>query len=596
MRTRILLIAAGTVIFSLALTTGVIYALVRADNLRTIRQDLDALATANAAAIAEWSTAHTLAITAAAEDVAAGDPGGLVRHLQKAAGFSLTTAGWRNKAFASSTPNLPANYDVTGRPWYQESMRRLVPLITAPYRSVSGVLLVSFTAPIVRDGKPEGVVAGGVSLDTVRKVVAAIHPTPSSIGFVTSRDATVIAHPNDTQLLKPAAALLPALSAGALGELAASGEVMQADLHGRPALVRVKPIAGTDWLLVIALDRDEATAGMRSVVQASIVAVIALAVIATLFSAFMTGRSFRRLSQARDAMDEISSGSADLTRRLPVIGGDEVSQIAASFNTFVEKIGSVLKEVRAGSESLSVASRQIDSGNLELSGRTELSAANLHQTSTSLDEITRAVESSAQASNRVAQVAKGASESAAQGREVMADVVATMQDIHNASANIVQIIGVIDGIAFQTNILALNASVEAARAGEHGRSFAVVAGEVRSLSQRSAQAARQIKALVTASAASIRLGGARVLDADRNMEQIATGIQRVTCIVGEINHSMREQSQGIAQINQAVSEMEHSTHQNAALVQEAAAASSTLRNEASRLNQLVGSFKLEAAH
>ncbi len=581
MRTRILLIAAGTVIFSLALTTGVIYALVRDDNQRTLRQNLDALAGANATAIAEWSTARTTAITAAAADVVAGDPTGLVRHLQKAGGFSLTTAGWQNKAFASSTPDLPASYDVTARPWYQESMRRLAPLITAPYRSVSGVLLVSFTAPIVRDGKPEGVVAGGVSLEKVRDVVAAIHPTPSSVGFVTSRDGTVIAHPDAAWLLQPAASLAPGLTVGALADLAGSGAILKTDLDGRAALVRVKPIAGTDWLLVIALDRAEATAGMRSVVQVAIVAVIVLAVIATLFSALMTSRSFRRLSQARDAMDAISSGNADLTQRLPVVGRDEVAQIAASFNTFVEKIATVLREIRAGSESLSVATRQIESGNLDLSGRTELSAANLHQTSTSLEEITRAVESSAHASTQVARVAQGASESAAQGRAVMADVVATMRDIDAASANIVQIIGVIDGIAFQTNILALNASVEAARAGENGRSFAVVAGEVRSLAQRCAQAARQIKELVTASEASIRSGSTRVLDADRSMEQIVDGIQRVAGIVGEIRHSMHEQSEGIGQINQAVSEMEHSTHQNAALVQEAAAASSTLRSEAS---------------
>jgi len=592
-RSKILLIAAGTVIFSLVLTSAVIYALVRADDLRTIHQNLESLATANALAISDWSEAKTVAVKATADDVDAGDPRAMVTALQKSGGFSLTTAGWQDKSFISSTPGLPADYDPTARPWYKESIKEKKPLITRPYRSVSGVVLVSFTAPILRDGKVQGVVAGGISLEKVRDVIEAIHPTPSSIGFVVDKDGTVIAHPDDKLLLKPATDWLALLTPQALTSMAHSGDVLQADVDGVPKLLRAKPIAGTDWMLVVSLDQYEATAGIRSVLGASAIAVVLLAIIATLLSGILTARSFHRLSQARDALDEIGSGTGDLTRRLPVVGHDEVAQIATSFNSFVEKIGAVLKQIRDSSASVSSATCDIESGNLDLSHRTEMAAGNLQETSASLEQLTGAVDSSAQASTQVTQLAQDASQCAVKGREVMAGVVATMNAIAQASNDIVNIISVIDGIAFQTNILALNASVEAARAGENGRGFAVVANEVRNLAQRSATAAKEIKSLIAVSSSSVKSGSARVQDADRNMAEIVHGIQRVAEIVGEINLSMREQSQGIGQINIAVAEMEHATQQNAALVVEAAAASSTLKSEAAKLDRLVASFRLE---
>lgn len=592
-RTRILLITAGTVIFSLVLTSAAIYVLVRADNLHTIHQNLDALVTANALAISEWSDAKTVAVTATAADVETGDLRAIVKTLQKTAGFSLTTAGWQDKSFIASTPSLPANYDPTIRPWYKESVEAKIPLITQPYRSVSGTVLVSFTAPILRDGKVEGVVAGGVSLENVRDVIAAIHPTPSSMGFVVDKDGIVIAHPDDKLLLKPVTDWLPLLTPETLRSLQASNDVLQVNLNGSMKLLRVKRIPDTDWMLVVSLDRHEATAGMRSVLGASAIAVVLLASVATLLSAVLTARSFRRLSLARDAMHEIGSGSGDLTQRLPVVGHDEVAQMAASFNTFVEKISTVLREIRDSSGSISTATRDIDSGNRDLSHRTETAAFSLQETSASLEQLTGSVDNSAEASKQVAQLAQVASHSAIKGREVMAGVVATMNDIASASDDIVKIIGVIDSIAFQTNILALNASVEAARAGENGRGFAVVASEVRNLAQRSATAAKEIKGLIAVAEASVKSGDAKVHDADRNMMQIVDGIQRVADIVGEINLSMREQSQGIAQINIAVAELEHTTQQNAALVEEAASTSATLKSEASRLNQLVASFRLE---
>lgn len=466
-------------------------------------------------------------------------------------------------------------------------------MITKPYRSATGVLLVSFTSPISRNGKITGVIGGGVSLRKVRDVIAAIHPTPSSIGFVVDKDGMVIAHPDEKFLLKSATEVQPLLKPEKLTSMAANTDMLETEINGLPKLLRAKSIPGTDWLLVVSLDRYEATAGMRSVLAASACAVIVLAALATLLSGVLTARSFRRLSEARNAMEEIGAGTGDLTRRLPVVGRDEVAQISMSFNTFVEKIAGVLKQIRDGSGSVSMATGDIESGNRDLSNRTEMAAANLQETSASLEQLTGSVNSSAEASTQVARLAKAASDSALDGQKAMTGVVATMNEIATSSANIVSIISVIDGIAFQTNILALNASVEAARAGENGRGFAVVASEVRSLAQRSAVAAREIKDLITVSETSVKSGSARVQDAGRNMADIVDGIQHVADIVSEMNVSMREQSQGIGQISLAVAEMDHSTQQNAALVEQAAAASTMLQSEAARLHQLVASFKLD---
>jgi methyl-accepting chemotaxis protein len=593
-RSKILCISAVTVVVSLMLSGGAIYTLVRADNQQSIQQNLESIATANTFAIGEWAAAKTTAVSATAAELEIGDSRALIKSMKNSGGFSLTTAGWQNHTYASSTPDLPADYDPTSRPWYKESLAAKVPLITKPYRSASGVLLVSFTAPVLRDGKAEGVVAGGVSLNKVREVISSIHPTPGSLGFVVDGDGIIIAHPDEALLLKPASDLLPALSATALGNLSTHADVLQGTLNGAPKLLRVKSIPGTRWMLVVALDEQEATAGMRSVRNASLVAIIVLATIATLLCGVLTARSFQRLSEAGDAMHEIGSGGGDLTRHLRVIGNDEVTQIACSFNLFVDHISSVLRKIRAGSESVSLATSDIEAGNRDLSQRTEIAASNLQQTSAALAVLTNTAEQSARASMEVTALAQSASRSATQGRDVMAGVVTTMNDITSASANIANIISVIDGIAFQTNILALNASVEAARAGENGRGFAVVASEVRNLAQRSATAAKEIKALIEVSENSVRSGSAKVREAGSNMAEIVDGIQRVSSIVSEINGSMGEQSQGIREISRTLSELEHFTQQNAALVEQAAAASATLKGQAIVLDQLVGSFHLNA--
>ncbi|WP_235582356.1 methyl-accepting chemotaxis protein, partial [Rhizobacter sp. Root16D2] len=235
-------------------------------------------------------------------------------------------------------------------------------------------------------------------------------------------------------------------------------------------------------------------------------------------------------------------------------------------------------------------------GNQDLSARTEQTASNLQQAASSMEQLTGTVKQSADSARQANQLASSAAEVAARGGSVVAQVVTTMDEINASSKKINDIIGVIDGIAFQTNILALNAAVEAARAGEQGRGFAVVASEVRSLAQRSAQAAKEIKGLIGASVDRVEAGSRLVADAGTTMNEIVGSVQRVSDIIGEITAASSEQSDGIGQINTTVTQLDQMTQQNSALVEESAAAAESLRDQAQRLSQAVGAFRFEARH
>jgi len=492
LRTRILIISSATVIGALALSGAATYSIVRSNTMESIEQNLAAVASGNTLAINKWVEAKAQAVKATAEVVEHGDPQGFGKHMGNANGFPIITIGWPDKTFFSTSPSTPKDYDPTARPWYKSAIAAGKLTVTKPYGdATTGVQYVSFAAPMMRNGEAAGAVSGAVPLDGVREVVAAVHPTPSSLAFVVAKDGQVIAHPDAKLMLKPVTDVTAALNADALASLAKATSPLEVELGGAPKLLKAQAVDGTDWYLVIALDKAEATAGLRNVVRALGVAMVLLTLAAVGIAAFFTSQSFRRLSQVRDAMDTIGAGGGDLTHRLPVVGNDEVAQISASFNTFIDKIGAVLLEVRASVDSMKSATGEIEMGNRDLSNRTEVSASNLQETSAALTELTTSVKNSADAAVQATRLASEASDAATRGGEVVSGAVSTMDEIGKSSARITEIIGVIDSIAFQTNILALNAAVEAARAGEQGRGFAVVAGEVRNLAQRSGRQGNQ---------------------------------------------------------------------------------------------------------
>ncbi|MBT9503433.1 MAG: MCP four helix bundle domain-containing protein [Burkholderiaceae bacterium] len=277
-------------------------------------------------------------------------------------------------------------------------------------------------------------------------------------------------------------------------------------------------------------------------------------------------------------------------------GQDEASHLMRSLQAMQQSLQRLVGEVRSSADHIRTASVEIASGNQDLSSRTEQTASNLQQTASSMQQLTATVRQSADAARTANQLASSAAEVASRGGNVVSQVVTTMDEINTSSKKISDIIGVIDGIAFQTNILALNAAVEAARAGEQGRGFAVVAGEVRSLAQRSAEAAKEIKTLIGASVERVETGARLVQDAGTTMNEIVASVQRVTDIMGEITAAASEQSEGIGSVNQSVSQLDQMTQQNAALVEESAAAAESLKEQAQRLGQVVDQFQLAEHH
>jgi methyl-accepting chemotaxis protein len=320
-----------------------------------------------------------------------------------------------------------------------------------------------------------------------------------------------------------------------------------------------------------------------------------LASIALVVASLRIARSLvGSVRQAVDAAEQMAAG--DLTAPLQVRGNDETADLLRALATMKGDLARLVGNVRQNSESVATASAQIAQGNQDLSQRTEEQASALEQTAASMEELSSTVKQNADNARQANQLALSASSVAVKGGEVVSEVVATMKGINDSSKKIADIIGVIDGIAFQTNILALNAAVEAARAGEQGRGFAVVASEVRSLAGRSADAAKEIKGLITASVERVELGTALVDQAGATMTEVVNSIKRVTDIMGEISAASAEQSAGVAQVGEAVSQMDQATQQNAALVEESAAAAESLRTQAQQLVQVVSIFKLADGH
>ncbi len=584
------------VVSAIGIATAGSYLAVSANARHQVLDKLGELGRAHAAGMAGWVKTQKDIVTALASATDAADPKPQLTQALQSGRLDLAYIGQADKRMLSIPDRQrPAEYDPTARPWYKLAQGSEAAVITAPYIAASSKkLVVSFAYAVRQGGETRAVTGTDVSLDDVITALNSIKPTPGGFAMLLDPAGKIIAHPNAALSMKSTTELAPSLDAALLARIDGDA-LVSAEIGGRSYFLKATPVAGTSWRLVTAADSEEALAALGALLGSAGISLVVVALLAALVSIVAINVMLRGLSQVRDAMDQIGSGDGDLRHRLQAKGDDEIAHIAHSFNRFVEKIEQVVSDVRRSSQSIAVASQQIAAGSQDLSGRTEKTAGSLQSTASSMEELTTTVGHSADAAQSANQLAGQASSVAQKGSSAVSQVVSTMARIHQSSRQIGEIIGTIDGIAFQTNILALNAAVEAARAGEQGRGFAVVASEVRALAKRSADAAREIKSLITSSVEQVE-GGTRLADdAGRTMEEVLTSVRQVSQIIGEISTSAGEQSQGLKQVNAAINQLDQMTQQNAALVEESAAAAESLKDQAQKLSAVVDAFRLSEA-
>ncbi|WP_321812284.1 MULTISPECIES: methyl-accepting chemotaxis protein [unclassified Burkholderia] len=494
---------------------------------------------------------------------------------------------WPIENFASGS------YDPRVRPWYKLATASPETVVRpAPYLSVgsTGGISISF-ARLVKDpqGGILGVIESDFSLKTFAKLVDGIRFGDTGYLIVADSNGKILIDPRDkSHEFKDCKGL-----GDGYAELAnASDGVATIDMSGTRYRAYVYTSPKNGWKYYALVPDAEMMAGanhlMLMLVGVGLVVLVIALAVTMIFGRRMTA-PLRNLSKS---MQEIASGDGDMTRRLPQVSQDEVGELARQFNAFVEKLQGLLGNVVASSHELRLAAGEVSAGNSDLSARTERQAASVEQTAATMEQLAGTVRETADQAKNVNNVAGGAVEIARRGNDAVSKAARTMDAAVEQSGRIEGIVAMIESIAFQTNILALNAAVESARAGESGRGFAVVASEVRNLAQRSTNAAKEIKALLDASVSNVRAGSNQVNLAGRTIEELTHAISNVAAITNEISASAREQSRSIDEVNQAVSVMDRATQQNAALVEELAAASATLNRQGRELQSTVEFFTL----
>lgn len=596
LRVRILLAALAAVAIALIANGIVSYSTVKHHNNAQVSRNLNAVVNGNTQALNEWFNARYTMLASMEHATESNDPLPALRQLADAGDFMTAYIAYpsTSEGIFSDGWQPPSDYDPRERPWYKAAVSERETIVTAPYVDAqTGGLVVTFAKPYYADGELTAVIGADITISDVIDIVADIAPTPSSFGFLTTEDGTLVAHPDAELTLEPSSALSAELTNDRLATIIQSDTPQLLSLHNNDMLLMGNKIGGdSGWQFMVALDEHEATAGLRAIATTSTITLVIVAALTAVVLSLLLKLLLRRLLSVRDAMNSIASGEGDLTQRLPEEGNDEVSQIAAAFNRFVATMDAVLLDVRSSSEAVHNAATEIANGGQDLSRRTENTASSLQQTSASMEEITSTVEHTSSSAQQANQLSQAASDVAAKGGQAVSQVTSTMEDIAQSSGKIGEIVTLMDSIAFQTNLLALNASVEAARAGEQGRGFAVVAGEVRKLAQRSTDAANDIKNLIEDSQSKVQNGTTLVQNAGATMEEIVTHITRVTDVLGEITSAASEQSDGISQVNVAVADLDRMTQENAAMVEESTTAAEQLKDQADHLTDAISRFKL----
>ncbi|MQA20505.1 methyl-accepting chemotaxis protein [Rugamonas rivuli] len=478
--------------------------------------------------------------------------------------------------------------------WYDIPKRSGKVFFTEPYiYPVDGkpTLMASLVAPIMIEGKFQGTASADFMVTRLTKILNELKVIDGAKLSLISNGGLYASTPVAEKLGKKA----DDVPAAGLDRVRQGQAYEYEDAQGLVHLLQPLFIHAETgpWSVQLTFPKSVALAPARELLLYTLIVSLVCAVATAFVLIAVVFRLTAPLRTLGERMTALSSGDADLSVKLEVNGNDELAVIGNGFNQFVGNIHDVLVQVSSSAENVARGSAEISHGNTDLSARTEQQASALEETAASVEELTSTVKENAENARQANQLAGSASEVAQRSGAVVSQVVATMASINDSSSKIVDIISVIDGIAFQTNILALNAAVEAARAGEQGRGFAVVASEVRNLAQRSAAAAKEIKALIDDSVSKVADGSRLVDEAGSTMDEVVSSVRRVTAIMSEITVATAEQSEGISQVNQAIVQMDGVTQQNAALVEEAAAAAESLQEQAAHLAQAVSVFKLD---
>ena len=451
-------------------------------------------------------------------------------------------------------------------------------------------LMVSLAAPIMVEGRFRGVAVADFVLARMGQVLDGIRLIEGAKLALVSNNGLYASNPDVARNGKKAddipAAGLDSIRQGKPYQYVDSTEHIHilAPLRLHPDLA--------PWAVRVSFPRSVVQRSEHDLISHMVFVAALCALCTAAVLVIVLNHMMRPVRELGTAMANLSSGEADLTRRLEVKGSDELAIISYGFNRFVSRIHDALVQVHISAGSVAVSSSEIRQGNADLSVRTEQQAGTLEETAASMDELKAAIGRNADHAHEASALAESASDIASRAGGVVSQAVETMASINASSLQVADIVGVIEGIAFQTNILALNAAVEAARAGEHGRGFAVVASEVRNLAHRSATAAREIKGLIDNSVREVETGSALVEAAGKTMREVVESVERVAATVAAISHASAEQSVGVAQISRAVSEMDDVTQRNAALVEQAAAAADALEHQMGMLVGLVRQFRV----
>ncbi|MET4889887.1 HAMP domain-containing protein [Morganella morganii] len=537
------------------------------------------------------------------------EPGAFTPGVEKRSFFwARNTAG---ELVFSDEYNAEGAENYHNESWYRNARKQSTEscLWSDVYRdAISGVNMVTCSVPYKTDGKFAGVATTDIRLDNIAAIMQQYGDSTGGYAFVTDRQGQLIYFPGDDSKkfktfdeLAAQSAWLAPVAAG-LKETHSDQSAINSirlDNDGQlntPSQVMLFPMADTGWVIGLVTPEERITGLAKVMMQDVLEVLLPIMALLLLGSWLVVRRLITRLDETRKALDDIAQGEGDLTRRMDVRGADEISAISQAFNLFADKISSMLLTVRNSSSVVAGNTVNLADNNNELSARVTQQAAALEQSASAMEELNATVRQNSENTHQADELAETTAQTASRCGDMMRDVISTMNSVSTSSGRMVEIVSVIDSIAFQTNILALNAAVEAARAGDSGRGFAVVATEVRSLAQRSAQAAQEIKTLIDESVQNVKTGSNQVHEAGETLADLVMDVLQVRQLMGDIRVAGEEQSKGLAEVTTAVSEMDTTVQQNASLIDDAASRTQILRREAEQLAQMVSAFKLPEPH